>query len=350
MAEVQASEIITYGAATTADGDANGGRMNHLAELPTNQVGTLFPDILESQRLDGRFGQNAFAQKVFRAIRNPDNKTYANGVLYLGYPFETPGYTLELVPATHTGVWGDVKANRRYGIGRLSAIPTYNSGTGKTTITIETAGSSFAHFQAGDTVAITDQIDTTDATGHVEFLPVENATYTGTSCELICTGALRYTYATSRLSGGVTINTRVASVAEYGDVKCAYSVSNNTSAHGTTDVAEILPRNVGAKHQTLTLTFDSATTFQAVSNLADVETVVSGSINATWSPTDTNGNEMISVPAAFWTGNWASGDSVQIHIEPAGMPVFLVIQCASVSASFAQERVRLWSSGNSSTA
>jgi hypothetical protein len=350
MAAILPNEIVTYPSISIVDGDANGGRMNHLIELPNNAVG-VFPDILEAQRLDGRIGTNALTQKVFRCVRNAENKTYTDALLYLGFPFDAAGHVLEITPATHTSVWSDVKSLRRYGVGNLSNAPAFNGATGKTTIVVQTAGSGFNHFQVNDEIIITNQLSTTDSTGTMEVLTIESATYVGTECTIIVNGRLRYNYQPTRLSGGVTINTRVASCAPMGDVKCGFSASANSSAAGTFDPSKILARNMGAKHQTITVQFNSATTFTAISNQSEIgSSVVSGSVAATWEPQDNFGQPMLSVPSEAWGGTWASGDSIQIHITPPAMPVFLVIQVQAGSPAFESQQIPLWSFGHSSSA
>jgi hypothetical protein len=349
MPAIQASEIIMYPAISQTDGDTNGGRMNHLIELPSGSLG-VFPDIQEPQRLDGRVGANAVVQKLFRCVRNPENKTYSDALLFLQYPYQTAGYILELVKATHTQVWADVKTQRRYSVGTLNAAPTYNATTQRTTFLVNTLGQAFGHFVAGDDIVVTNLASAADATGTVETLICVSVTYSGTLATIICEGGLRYAYQPTRTSGGVVIPTRVASAINYGDVKCGFTTSNNTSVLGTFDASKIEPRNLGARHQTITLSFNSATAFTAVSNLSELGTLTSGSISGTWSPVDAAARQMLSVPANAWGGSWASGDSIQIHTTPPAMPVFFCTQVQAGAAAFERETIAILDIGHSSSA
>lgn len=352
MAAIQSIDIIQYASLDRTDTDNNGGRMNDQIILTSNTAGNLFPDVTETERLDGRTGTNALRAKIYPTVRNNENKTYKTAKLWIDEPLIS-NYVASVIEGNFADTWGDVKTNRKYGVGNIDSVPSYSGGTGKTTIVVNTKGASYNHLQTGDLMVITDLATIDDATGKKEFFTAENVVYAGDQATITVDGQLRNAYNTSRVVGSETVYTRVASCIEYGDVACTFSVTNNTSAHGTYDTNELLPRNVGAISQIITLTFTSATAFDAVSNISGV-TLTSGNRTALWEPPNPDGGNYLGVPASFWTndgsGDWQAGDSVQIHTEPPSQPVFAVLDIPAGSIPVDLELFKIWGSGNSGSA
>ena len=50
--------------------------MDDQTVLVSNTAGNLFPDVTETERLDGRTGVDALRAKVYPTVRNTENKTY----------------------------------------------------------------------------------------------------------------------------------------------------------------------------------------------------------------------------------------------------------------------------------
>ena len=346
---IENSEFTMYVGVDTSQTDTAGGRMNHLTVIPSNAIEAALPVISANDRVNG-VTQRA---KLFYAIENIGHKTLLSTAQFLAYPYPVSGVVCSLIKGNFANVWGDVKNGRKYGCGVLASVPSYNATTDETTIVISTQGEAYAHFAynvsgVGNRIAITNMQTSSDSTGKLEFHTITAASYSGSQCTVKFDGQLRHTYATSRVVNGVDVATRVASCVEHGDVTSTFSVANNTSINGTVDATKLQPRNVGCISQTITITFESSTSFQSVSNIAGV-TLTGGSKNTTWSPTDTDGQAYLAVLSAFWTnngsGDWQAGDSIQIHTEPAAMPVFLVVEVAAGTDSFSPTSINLWSDG-----
>ena len=164
---------------------------------------------------------------------------------------------------------------------------------------------------------------------------------------------MRNTFAISRTVNSVTIYTRVASCIAAGDVKQTFSETGNTSAHGTSEVANILARNIGAISQIITITFTTATDFSAVSNQGGVS-LTGGNRLSTWQPPNSLGGYYLAVPSTFWpndgSGDWQAGDSVQIHSEPPAIPVFCVIDVPASSVAVELDNFSIWAYGSSGSA
>lgn len=348
---LEPSEFTWYAAADTSDTDTTGGKLNYLRPVSPNTIGGFFETISTADRLDGVLKK----AKFFAKVEGVGNFTFGDAKIYLYFAFPENGITLSLLPGTASNVYGDVKNGRKYGVGVLASTPTYNDVTDETTIVVSTKGEAYHHFVynangTGNKIAILDRSSPTDSTGHEEFHSIIAASYSGSQCTLKISGQLRHSYATTRAVNGETIPTRVASCVEFGDVKCAYSVLNNTSINGTYDTTKLLPRNIGAINQTITITFESANSFVASSNVADI-TLTGGAKNTTWEPADLAGNPYLAVPSSFWTnngnGDWQAGDTVQIHTEPAAASVFVEIDVGANSNSFAAKSFYLGVHGNS---
>lgn len=349
MPAIQSSEIIFHPAVDTTQTNSAGGRMNKALTLVSNTIGNVFPDVEESQRLDGLTGTNALRAKLFVNVENMDNKTYRNATVFLGNVLDSD-YVQSLIPGNFANVWADVSSGRKYGAGLLASAPSYNSGTDTTTLVVNTRGASYLHFATGDRIAIVNKAVPTDSTGHLEFKDITGIAWSGNQATLTVDGPLRYSYPTQRTLNDVTIYTRISSGIKYNDVACTFTVSNNTSVHGTYNNTQLLPRNQGAITQTITLTFISGDSFQALSNIAGV-TLTTGSRGQTWAPLDNSGDAYLAIPPAFWTndgvGDWSAGDTLQIHTEPCALPFFWVVDVPVGSAPSELEICVVWVNGYS---
>ncbi|OQW92831.1 MAG: hypothetical protein BWK78_00445 [Thiotrichaceae bacterium IS1] len=352
MPAIQSSEIIIHPAVDTTQTNSAGGRMNKAITLVSNTIGNVFPDVEESQRLDGLVGVNAMRAKLFANIENQDNKTYRDATVFMGNASNF-NYVQSIIKGDFSNVWADVGAGRKYGTGLLYDAPTYNSVTNTTSIRVATRGVGYGHFATGDRIAITDKSLTTDNTGHLEFKQVTAVSWNGDVAILTVSEPLRYSYATQRTLNAVTVYTRVASCATFGNVACTFAVTSNTSAHGTYDITKLSPRNKGAITQIITITFDSTTVFQAASNIEGIE-IIGGNKNNIWEPTDNSGEAFLMIAPEFWTndgaGNWAAGDSIQIHTNPCALPFFLTLDVPAGAEPSELELAQFWINGYSGSA
>jgi len=104
----------------------------------------------------------------------------------------------------------------------------------------------------------------------------------------------------------------------------------------TLDETQVVVDPSGAVHDTLTLTFSSATEYSVTS--AEFGLLASGdtAIDVQVVNPDT-GKPMVTIPAAAWSGNAANNDSVLLDITPSALAFFV---CLDVAAGTSEQSVR----------
>lgn len=323
---IVASEILYHPGSDQSQADTAGGKMNSAITLTPGTVGSPIAALTEAERTNGVTRKYKFFAKLADADNTPGQNTVAWPVFWLD-----GDAVFSMIKAGFSDTYADVSADARYGVGRLKSGQSLTGGS-STSVVVDTRGSGYAHFRDGMKVMIHDQTDPDDATGKKEIATVTTAVYAGDECTLTFSAAVTNSFARTRDKSGVTVYTNVCGVIEYGEVKGVATVGSSSSAHGTTDAAQLSVPSVGGTTQTLTVTFTSTTDFSVVSDRG--YTLAAGSKNSTYAPTNPdNGSAYINIPAAFWTndggGDWAIGDSAQIAIEPAACPFFIEIDVPS---------------------
>lgn len=324
---IERAEIKFYGANATT------GVLNKANPLGDNILAQVFGDVTDAERQVGTERN----YKLFWNFEDPENLTAKNLLLYLFKPL-TGDVVASLVYADHSDLWADVSASQKFGCANVAPGVTLTAGS-STSVLVNTRGQSYAHFVAGMKTILTNKADIDDLTGTSEVLTIQSVSWNGDQATVTFTTPVKYSYADSRTVGADTVDTRLSSCVEFEDIQCGFSVTNNTSAHGTTDSAALLPRNFGAIHQTITATFDDANNFSAVSSTGEV--LNGGNKLTTWQPLDASGNAYMAVPSTFWTndgaGDWSAGDSVQIHTTPAAARFFVHLDVPINAAPIALE-------------
>jgi hypothetical protein len=141
----------------------------------------------------------------------------------------------------------------------------------------------------------------------------------------------------------VTHYTAVCAAAEYADAVAAYTPGTKTSAAGTYNTgASVIVSALNALTQDMTFTFTSATNFNVTSNRAGV-TLSGGSRSAPYS------NSYIQIPTAFWTGTWATGDSLVLSLTPAALPFQTVIDVPAGTPQENLSYLEIWTEGYSAS-
>lgn len=343
---IERGENILRPAKNTTQTLAHGGKMDYANTVASGVMAGLIMDFTEAERMIG----STRYYKLFDHIADSENITAGDLLLYLAANLGG-GFTASLKAATLTDTWADVSAARKYGTGKLNTAVS----AGGSTLIIDTDGASHAHFQNGDEIIVhnkygvgTAGID--DNTGTIEKHVISGApSWNGDQVTITLAGTLANAYNPSRTVGSDTVYTYVCSHPDASDVATYISVQNNTSDAGTLDDAQITVPNVGAVSQTITLTFTSGTTFNAVSNDAGI-TLPSGSIGSTYAPINPEtGTPLISISAAAWGGTFTTSESLQLVTSPAAKPVWLVIDCAA-GAEASQETPDLRAYGYSGSA
>lgn len=308
---ISSNEIIVRRAANVSATASNGGRMiASNTALITGVKNNLWPDVNESERTNG----SILYRKVFLHIANDDDLTLVQSRVFIETP--TPG---DDAVTLFAGTFTDTQANitgseRRYGCGYLNA----NVSTGANTLQVLTEGVSHGIFAAGDKIRVSDKASVSAAIGNEQVVTIAAAgvSYAGNVATLTTVESLNYSFAAS--------NTRVASMLNAGDVKGTVASFTKTSVSGTTDTAgnPIAVDSIAGIEQNWTITFTSATAFSCSGDT--VGAVGSGNVSSSFQPTNSNfAKPYFVIPAAFWGGTFAAGNTVTFTTHPAAIPIWL---------------------------
>lgn len=297
------SDIKWYKSLTVADAAANGGRMSNV-QSPSGIKNNILPDITLAER---NAGMTRY-RKMFIKVANGENIALANARVFLQLP--TPGEdSVTFFPGTQRDTQAAITGSERlYGGGRLNA----NVAAGAVTVAVLTEGAALNCIRSGDTIRITDKSGVS-AAGNEEFRIATEVTYAGDIATLTLDAPLDHGYTSA---AGM-----VASVYLAGDVETTVSSPQATSAAGGVSGA-IAGDSVGTVEQDWTLTFTSATAFNIVGDTAG--NIGSGNVGGTTSPINPAfpGRPYFSIPAGFFTGTFAAGDTVTFTTSPAAIPLW----------------------------
>lgn len=303
---------------------ANGGRASYI-EAVSAVNNNIWPDVTQAQRLAGitQF------RKAFFKNTNTGNLTLSNGRVFVEN--FTPGDdAVYFHVADMTNLESALTGSEElHGSGQLDA----NVSATDTTCDILIEDDAVQFFSDTDVVRISDRA-TVDGAGNEEFVTI-NATPSllGSVVTIVFTPALLNAY--------VGANTRVSKVYEYGDVVGVQSLVVDTSA-GTGDYDDsgfpILVPNQGGVYDDWTLTFTSATAYDAVGAIEGA--VGSGSTLSDFSPNNANtSTPYFTIDANGWTGTWASSDTLTFRTTPAQLPLWLKRVVPAAAAALAGDKV-----------
>jgi len=308
-----ASEIKTYRSAVVNDTTSNGGRLSATVEV-TGRSNSLWPDVSEAQRVAGATQY----RKVFIKIDNADD--LALGDVRVGLMTPTAGEdSMVLYAGTETDTQASIVTTNAYGAGTLDV----SVNAAATSIDVLVEDGAVILFRDGDLIRISDK-ETLDGAGSEEFVRI-----TGTPA---VNGDVVTIHLATALANAYTADvTWVSSLIELGGI--APSVDNKvvTSAAGTFNLGSVLPHNIGALSDTITLTFSSATAFTAVGTVAGA--LGTGNINSSFSPTHVAlSAPYFTIHAAAWGGTFVNGDTVVFQTHPAAQGVWMkrVVPAGSV--------------------
>jgi hypothetical protein len=266
-------------------------------------------------------------RKVFWKNSNLDGIAANTARLYLTQRL-TSAIRARLFAGTQTDTRADISSPRLYGIGRLnSAILAGDSEFEATFID----GQADGIIQAGDTIAIQDMASESDTVGHLEFHVVDAVSWAGDVATVTLDGTVfSNAFAASRTSGGNTIYTNISSCLEQENIVSSAAIGTKASTAGTYDNVNypVSGDNDGTVYQTWTITFSSATGFSVVGNT--VGSVGSGNTSSAFAPNNPGRSRpYFTIPAGFFTGTWASGDTLQITTTPSVLSSWYMLDIQS---------------------
>ena len=300
------SEMKSYKSIVVDDTGSNGGRMssNEIVDAVKNNI---WPDIPQSERTAG----STKYRKVFLKIANVDDLTLVSPQVFV--ETFTPGDdSVSIFPATVDDIQSDLTGSERlYGGGQLATT----TAAVDTTITVDTEGVAFDHFQDGDTIRVSDKPDVNGAGNEVFAVITGAPVYTVDQCVITLTAAIGVIF--------TDVDTRVCSVIEPADIIGSFDNKAVVSVSGTYDEATYPPAvdSIGGVVEEWTFTFTGATTFDVVGDT--VGSVGSGNVTTNFAPTNSDfGRPYFTLDYNGWGGTWAVGETLIFRTLPAAYPVW----------------------------
>jgi len=313
---VSTSEVVLFKASVNSDASNNGGRESY-TQVTDNTLYNVFPRVTNAERIAGitRY------RKVFVHNIDDEQDTLYNAAFFID-KLSTGDDYYRIATGTATDTQNDIGSYDFYGTGRLNSAAT----AGSTSIEVNFFQTDLnSVLSAGDKLYITNLEDESDTTHHSEFNEISAISWSGSVATITLADQLQYDYLTSYTSGSDTIYTRVAVYLELGDLH-AYtdSVTATTAGDGDFDDSNypITGDNQGSVRDFITLTFTSATAFDASGNY--LGSLGSGNTTSDFSPTNPNtSTPYFTIPSSGWTGTWASGDTLTFELYPASAAVWI---------------------------
>jgi len=190
--------------------------------------------------------------------------------------------------------------------------------------------------RSGDKLYITNLKDMNDSTHHSEWNEIDSVVYTNTLATITLKNSLTYDYPVSYEDGGTTYYTRVAKYKEIGDLT-AYTDTVVATTAGDGDYNEVTypikGDNKGSVRDSITLTFTSATAYNAVGSY--LGSLGSGTTSSDFSPNNPNtSTPYFTISHLGWTGTWANGDTLTFELYPASQSIwikeYIIPTCGSI--------------------
>jgi hypothetical protein len=305
---IVANELIWRRPAEVSDAGTNGGRMTMTA-IPSAVKNNIWPDVPQSERTAG----STKYRKVFIHVANDNDLTLISPKVFVLMP--TPGDDrVTFIPGTQTNTQSGVTGSeQKYGAGTLNA--SVIAGATSIQVAVE-KWSSDPIFATGLKIRISDK-QSIGGAGNEEYATITGAP--GVSGDLI----------TLNLTAGLTNGysnatpTYVSTVWEPGDVACSSAWGTETTTLGTYNESSypLILDNLGTIEQLWTLTFTSATAFNASGNT--VGPITAGATTTNYIPVNpATGKPYFTLQSAGFGGTWATNDTITFTTHPASIPLW----------------------------
>jgi len=314
---VSTSEIVLFKASVNTDSNNNGGRESY-TQVTDNTLYNVFPRVTNAERVAGLTRY----RKIFVHNIDDEQDTLYNVAFFID-KLSTGDDYFRIATGTATDTQNDIDSSYKfYGTGRLNTAAS----AGATSIEVNFFQTDLNGVLAsGDKLYITNLKDESDTTHHSEFNEIDSISWSGSVATITLVDQLQHDYPVSYTDGGETIYTRIAVYLDLGDLH-AYtdSVVATTAGDGDFDDANhpITGDNKGSVRDTITLTFTSATAFDASGSY--LGSLGSGTTSSDFSPSNPNtSTPYFTVPSAGWMGTWASGDTLVFELYPASEAIWM---------------------------
>lgn len=307
------SELKFYKSKVVGSGIDNGGRMSS-NEAITDVVNNVWPHVLKAEREAG----SILYRKLFAKVANDDEETLLDPALWNDFPTDAGDY-ITLFPGTQRDTQATFASysGKIYGAAKLNADITAGGST--FALLLEHADQE-GMFTDGDNIRLTNKVDPDSVSGDEELLTINGVpSLAGLVLTIVVDEIIANSYTVA--SGG-----RAMSL--YDPIDIEASVDNFDDSDTTSGIFDegnhpITIDGIGTVEQTVTLTFTDATNFTATSDDVEV-TLGSGARGSNFAPDNSDFTKpYFTVPAAAWSGTWASGDTVVFQTHPAAAPFIL---------------------------
>lgn len=296
------SELKCYKAATINDLSTNGGRVDKGNELQDNILQNNFSHLTPSQLAAGLTS----LRKNFWAIDNAADELLNEGAVFLRDTVEGDG-ACYLIKGDHVDTQGAMAFSDRYGAGYLNLSTL----AGANTIEVVVEDPTVIIFRDGDRIRITDG-------SLIEYTTINGVpSIVGSVVTITLTDNLVNPYSAST-------STEISSMIDYGSVVASVSgVVVTSGATGTFDDSLVQIHNLGGIYQQITLTFTTATNFNATGDV--LGSLGSGSTGVAFIPVNSqNGQNLLTIPATTpYGGVFQAGDTIVFTITPPMLPFWL---------------------------
>lgn len=312
---VSTEEIKLFKAQNNIDGNSNGGREGYV-EIVSNQLYNLFPRVTNAERISGitRY------RKLFVHNVDDEQSTLFNSLIWIDKLSTADDY-FRIALGTDTDTQADIGSYNWYGTGHLNQPAT----AAATQIEVNFYETDLVGVLApGDKIYITNLKNADDTDHNSEFNEIDSISWNGSIATINLKNQLIHDYPISYEEDGETYHTRVAIYLELGDLKAHTDTVVANSTNGTFDDSgyPILGDNKGSVKDTITLSFTSATNFDASGNY--LGSLGSGDINSDFAPNNPNtSTPYFTIQHEAWGGSWQAGDTLTFELYPASHGVWL---------------------------
>ena len=308
---VAEADLKQFRSVVVSDDGSNGGRLG-LSQISSGVAGNLFPAAGAAEQLAG----SSKYRKLFLVNHsNPSDTAFDAKVYMENY---TPGADeLVFCQGTQTDTQSAITGSEaKFGVGQLNA----NVIAGATSIAVSVHDwASLPIFRNGGLLRISDKPDIASP-GNTEFVYIHASTPITNAGDLVT-----IPLATALVGGYTAVNTRVASVLEYGDLKATFDNWVETSGAGTYDEVTypLGLDNRGTIEQIWTVTFSSATNYTVSGDT--VGAVGSGTISTDFIPNNPNYSApYFTLEQEGFAGTWANGNTLVFRTHPAAIPLWML--------------------------
>jgi hypothetical protein len=172
----------------------------------------------------------------------------------------------------------------------------------------------------GDTIFISSLEDADDTTYKIEFQTVSRVVWTGTVARVYIDSTFTNSYAISQ--GSPAWNSRCGKVINIASLT-SYCDTFVKNLGGDLTTASVVANHLGAKRDSITLTFTSATAFTVVGS--EEGSYGAGSTLSDYEPTNAGtSSAYFLIPSAAWSGTNVIGNTVTFEIYPAVQGIWAI--------------------------